>query len=322
MMMGMSTASELPRMPVRSASAHKGDAGRVVVVGGNVSAGGMMLGAPALSALGAMRAGCGLCTIVAPSRVLAGALGLCPSATGAELPVDDAGDVIPHEAAAVLDRVLEHASCAVIGPGLGQSFGAASMVLRAIQQEQVPIVLDADGLNAISTEPEGYRELRAAAVLTPHPGEFKRLCAAMGLTNNLGLAADRAQACMSMAQRLGRIVVLKGAGTVVSDGLNTWTCPAGHPCLATGGTGDVLAGVIAGLIAQFCPSGQEMLMRARVPQMPQNPARPLSLFHAACLGVLAHAQAGERWSTQNRASTGLLAHELPALIPGVIESLR
>ena len=102
-------------------------------------------------------------------------------------------------------------------------------------------------------------------LLTPHPGEFRRLCAGLSLKGDLGLAESRERACESLAQRLGRIVVLKGAGTVVSDGHRTWTCPSGHPCMATGGTGDVLTGTIASLIAQLCPSVDQMAMRAKVP---------------------------------------------------------
>jgi NAD(P)H-hydrate repair Nnr-like enzyme with NAD(P)H-hydrate dehydratase domain len=105
---------------------------------------------------------------------------------------------------------------------------------------------------------------------------------------------------------LGCIVVLKGAGTVVSDGINTWTCTRGHACLGTAGTGDVLAGVIAGLVAQHA----------------SGPARTLSLFDVARISVQAHAIAGEQWARTHDASAGLLAPELAELIPHELEELR
>ena len=175
--------------------------------------------------------------------------------------------------------------------------------MRAIQHDDRPVVLDADALNCMAHMPDLFRDFHAAAVLTPHPGEFRRLCAGLGLKGDLGLDASRERACEQLAQRLGRIVVLKGAGTVVSDGLRTWTCSAGHPCLATAGTGDVLTGVIAGLISQFVP-------------------HTLDLFDAARVGVWVHATAGEQWAATHDASAGLLAMELADLVPGVMESLR
>jgi len=105
---------------------------------------------------------------------------------------------------------------------------------------------------------------------------------------------------------VGCVVVLKGAGTVVSDGIRTWTCTHGHPCLATAGTGDVLAGLIGGLAAQFAPD-QEAGM---------------SLFDVARLGVQAHAIAGEEWARKHTAQAGLLARELADELPAVLEGMR
>ena len=313
--------ADLPRLPPRGRDTNKGSFGTVAAVGGSDDGHARMLGAPGLVAGAALRAGAGLAKLVVPETLLTAALTICPSATGIPIPVGAAG-IEPHEATAAIDRVIAGCTVLAVGPGLGVSPGAQAAVLRAIQQEERALVLDADGINCLGRIPEFMRDFRAAAVLTPHPGEFKRLCGAMGLPNELGLAQSRENACRQMAQRLGRIVVLKGAGTVVTDGIRTWTCPAGHPCMATGGTGDVLTGVIAGIIAQFCPTTEQMLLRARAPQMPADPGRPLDLFDAARLGVFVHALAGEMWADEEQAQAGLLAADLLSLIPRAMESVR
>lgn len=314
---------DLPRLPVRPRDGHKGTFGTVGVVGGCCEGTVRMIGAPALAALAALRAGAGLAKLVMPGPILSEGLTICPSATGVPLGTDEAtGEIIAHEAASTLDRVMESVTVLVVGPGMGASEGARAATLRVIQQEEHPVVVDADALNALARMPELFRDFHAAAVLTPHPGEFRRLCEGLGLKNACGLEQSREKACEQLAQRLGRVVVLKGAGTVVSDGLRTWTSAAGHPAMATGGTGDVLAGVIAGLIAQFCPPPQRMLLMAKAPGMPVDPLRPLDLFDAARVGVWAHAAAGEAWARERGASAGLLAMELAEGVPGVMERLR
>jgi NAD(P)H-hydrate epimerase len=282
-----------------------------------------MIGAPVLSATAALRVGAGLAKLVMPEPVIDAALGMCWSATGVPLAVDElTGEIIAHEAAGTLDSVFESATVVAIGPGLGHWAGSRAATMRAIQQEELPVVVDADALNCLAATPEFVRDFRAAAVLTPHPGEFKRLCEGMGMKGDLGLAESREKACEQMAQRLGRVVVLKGEGTVVSDGLRTWVCTRGHPCMATGGTGDVLTGVIAGLIAQYCPRVGQMLMRAKAPAMPADPARPLDLYDAARVGVWIHAVAGEAWAAAHGASGGMLAAELAGMVPAIAEKLR
>ncbi|MBX3404661.1 MAG: NAD(P)H-hydrate dehydratase [Phycisphaeraceae bacterium] len=317
-----SPPNELPRLPRRAPDSHKGTAGTVAIVGGSCAGGTRMIGAPALSALGALRAGAGLAKLVMPAPILNEGLVLCPGATGIEIPCGEGGLFAPHVAAEVVDRALANCTCIAVGPGLGVSDGACAAVLRAVQNEERPLVLDADGINALARIPEFLRDFRAAAVLTPHPGEFRTLVGAMGMKGDLGLSQSRELACEQLAQRLGRVVVLKGRGTVVSDGLRTWTCTAGHPCLATAGTGDVLTGVIAAVIAHFVPPMDQLLLRAKFAQMPADAAQPLDLFDAARLAVWAHARAGETWAANTGAEAGLLATELAGLIPAALEELR
>jgi len=276
-----------------------------------------MIGAPALAALGALRAGAGLAVVLAPEPVLGAVLTIAPSATGAVLPTDETGAIIAHSGAQTLDRVLDRSDVLAIGPGLGSGQSVEQLVLRAVSQTRVPVVVDADALNALARTPTFDKDFHANAVLTPHPGEFARLAAVLGIAEDPTDPATRPEAAQALARRLGAVVVLKGAGTVVSDGQRVWTCRAGHPCLATAGTGDVLTGVIAGVIAQYGPrSGQ-----SHQPAKLENPAG-LDLFDAARAGVLAHALAGERWAAEHKASAGLLAGELAALIPLACESIR
>lgn len=307
-------AVPLPQLPRRDPKGHKGTFGTVAVVGGCAGEAAHMLGAPALVARGAIRAGAGLARLIAPQPLLDLLLLAAPFATGIPMPVDEGGRIVAHEATAILDRVSRESRCLAIGPGLGVGDGPRAASLRAVQQDETLVVVDADAITNLAEIPELSRDFRAAAVLTPHPGEFRRIASSLRLAIEPRDDASRRAGAEALAQRLGCVVVLKGAGTVVSDGQRTWVCDRGHACLATGGTGDVLTGVIAGLIAQF--------VEIRVhPKLPPNPARPLDLFDAARLGVQAHALAGEAWAESRGVDAGLLPDELADHVPSVLASL-
>ncbi|MEX2218446.1 MAG: NAD(P)H-hydrate dehydratase [Phycisphaerales bacterium] len=312
----MRDESPLPRLPARDPAGHKGTFGTVVVVGGRAGPDVRMIGAPALVATGALRAGAGLARIAAPEPVLSAAIVLCPGATGVPIAVDERGEMLAHEASRVIDEQVGSCRCLVVGPGLGRGEGPSAAALRAVQQEEAPVVVDADALSALAEVPALHRDFRAAAVVTPHPGEYRRLAGSLNIRRDAVDAGERPAAAEELAQRLGCIVVLKGAGTVVSDGQRTWVCRAGGPMLATGGTGDVLAGVIAGVVAQFVEAG--VVPEGRRPA----PPRPLDLYDAARAAVEAHAWAGERWAETHSASGGLLAQELAECVPWAIERLR
>ena len=289
--------------PARSLRA-QGNGGQVGDAPGDAT----MIGGPALSAIAALRAGAGLARLLMPQPILAAGLVIAPSATGLALPVDDRGAVVPHLAAEVFERALESCDCLAIGPGLGVSRPAEALALRAVGQSSCPVVVDADALNNLTNVRELHRDFKASAILTPHPGEFARLAKAMGITADAASDASRPGAAEQLAQRLGCIVVLKGARTIVSDGVQTWTNDAADAALATAGTGDVLTGLIAGLVAQFGPN--------------QRSATGVSLFDLARIGVAAHATAAARWRDGHRASAGLLAIELADELPAALESLR
>jgi len=301
----------LPPLPARPDDGHKGTFGTVAIVGG---AAGMhhvdefeptMLGAPALSAMGAIRAGCGLVKIAAPAPIIEHVLTLAPFDTGFGLEVDHTRTIIAAHAAPVLDELCVSCSVVVAGMGMGPTHATGQIVTRLLAKEDCPVVIDADGLNALCDLPGFDRDLRASAIFTPHPGEAKRLLAALSIeANPAGNESQRIDACTRLAQRLGCVVVLKGKGTVVSDGHRVWVCERGSPALAAGGTGDVLAGVIASIIAQT------------------RDAKGFDLLLAACVGVQAHAIAGERWSNAHHSDGGLIASELTELLPSVLDELR
>ena len=309
----------LPILPARPLDGHKGTFGSVGIVGGcarvqmddtpDDHTPAVMLGAPALAAMGAIRAGCGLVKIAVPTPIMEAVLTLAPFATGFGIEVDEQRAMIPSQAAAITNELVRTTQALIVGPGLGSGPEIDRLMARLITQEDTPMVVDADALNALSRIPAFAGDVRATMILTPHPGEARRLMDALKLHGNPdGDDHQRAKACIALAQRIGCIVVLKGRGTVVSDGHRVWTCSCGHPAMGVGGTGDVLSGVIGSLVAQT---------RA-------NPAthQAIDLFTASTIGVQAHAMAGERWADQHHASGGMIASELADECVGAIESLR
>lgn len=310
----------LPPLPMRPLAGHKGTFGTVCVVGGQGAAPHVMLGGPAFSALAALRAGAGLALLAVPAPLMAAALSVAPSATGLALPVDEDGVLQPSACAELLDAALPRIACLAIGPGLGTGEGTRQMVLRLVTLEECPMVIDADALNALAQTVELQRDFRACAILTPHPGEFQRLAAALAISADPVAEASRPDAAAQLSRRLGCVTVLKGHRTVVSDGLRTWTCAAGGPALATAGSGDVLTGVVASFVAQF--------HRARSAQQGGSPAAgealaaaALSLYDCARLAVEVHARAGDAWSRRHGAA-GMLATDLISELPDVLNAMR
>ncbi len=295
----------LPSLPPRPLDGHKGTFGTVCVVGGQANTPHVMIGGPAFTPTAALRAGAGLAVLAVPAPLVPAALTIAPSATGLALPTDADGNLVPSLVAALLDTHLPKYDCLAVGPGLGDGSAQQQIVMRLVGGEQPAMVIDADALNALAGVAQFQHDFRVPAVLTPHPGEYVRLARALGIEDDPVNPAARPGAAESLAQRLGCVVVLKGAGTVVSDGLNTWTNTTGNPALATAGTGDVLTGVIAGLVAQYA-SGR---------------GGPLSLYDCARLGVYAHGLAADQWR-DDHADASLLAEDLLRYLPDAIATLR
>lgn len=310
----------LPPLPPRDPAGHKGTFGTALIIGGCARPETRMFGAPALTARAALRAGAGLAKLLCPEPVLTDAIALCPSATGRALPTNDTDhDLVPHLAAEMFDQAAPDADVIAIGPGLGLSEPARALTLRVLNQPDIPVVADADALSLLASTPALHLDLLAPAVLTPHPGEYRRLAETLKINLDPTDPEQREAAAEALAQRLGCVAVLKGANTVVSDGLRTWTCSRGHPCLATAGTGDVLTGVITGLIAQFVATGPRAIGGI---EMPRPASKPLDLYDAARLAVQAHALAGELWTDHAAADAGMLAHELADTLPTVLTAMR
>lgn len=309
--------SELPTFPPRPEHGHKGTFGTVCVVGGRADDQRIMVGGPALSALGALRSGCGLAVLAVPTPIMAAALVIAPSATGLALPVDEDGSIKPSDAAQVLDRHMNQFQCIALGPGLGTTTAAQQVVVRLIAQDQAPLVIDADALNCLADLPDFHRDLRAQAVLTPHPGEYKRLATALGIKHDPINPGSRETAAQELARRLGCVVVLKGHHTIISDGMNTHINQTGNVALASGGTGDVLTGMIAGIIAQFfkTPLGSGARQVSALQQ------GGLSLMDCARLAVHAHGLAADLWA-QAHGDAGMLATDLLSHIPAALKVMR
>ncbi len=285
----------LPQLPIRAEDGHKGTFGSVCVIGGQRSEdGAIMLGAPTLTANAAMRSGCGKVMLAMPQQLLQTGLSMVPVATGIELPVDEVGRLIPSAAIEAIDRHAAGCRALAIGPGFGSDWPQQQIIATLITKEDRPIILDADGLNALSKLPSGQLELRAPVIMTPHVGEFKRLAESVGIKEE---SAD------ALAQAYGCIVVLKSETTEISDGVQTARIKDGSVVLATGGSGDVLTGIIAGILAQYGMDGVERL------------------FDAAVLGVHIHAVAGEAFAQKN-GNAGMLATDLLERIPSAIATLR
>lgn len=232
----------IPNLPPRPTNAHKGTFGKLLVVGGSRG----MIGAPSLAANAALRSGAGLLRVAVPEGVQLSVAGLSPCATTIPLAQDGQG-LISTDAVNQILTALDENDCLAIGPGLGQSVALQGVMASIIENCQLPTVIDADGLNNLAALRGIGSQLNANTVLTPHPGEMKRLW--QGWLRE-DMPSDRRRQALMLAQQCGAVVVLKGAGTVVTDGKRIYVNTTGNGGMATAGTGDVLTGMIVALLAQ------------------------------------------------------------------------
>ncbi len=280
-------------LPPRPPGAHKGTFGRVLVVGGSQR----YIGAPRLAAMGALRVGAGLVTLACGQSVYPVVAAGVSEPTFLPLPEHE-GQLSGHSVLPLLAAVDEGAQVLLVGPGLGQGGyvqGFLGELLDALRSRPITLVLDADGLNNLASLRDWPQRLPRGAIITPHPGEMSRLC---GLSVE-EVQAHRVRVAREYACLWGVVLVLKGAHTVVAspDG-RARISPFVNPGLASGGTGDVLAGAIAGLAAQG-----------------------LSPFDAASLGVYLHGLAGEL-VREELGDAGMVAGDLLLALPRAIKSLR
>jgi ADP-dependent NAD(P)H-hydrate dehydratase / NAD(P)H-hydrate epimerase len=292
-------AALLPERPPRG---NKGTFGKVLAIAGSLD----YAGAALLVCRAAGRAGAGLVTLAVPESLQPLFAAKVVEATTMALPEDDVEEVDPEPAIA---RILDHDHDAIIlGPGLRPGLTTAELVRMLLQAPEhdpapPPLVLDAEALRSMATLGAWWSGSLRPCVLTPHPGEFRRLRTGAGVEGDADgdLSTDddaRRKAATAAAQAWGQVVVLKGANTVIAEPDGTVTvAPFENPALASGGTGDVLSGVIGGLLAQGLPPGP-----------------------AARLGVFLHGTAGDM-ARDRFGDAGVLASDLPDSIPLVRKRL-
>jgi hydroxyethylthiazole kinase-like uncharacterized protein yjeF len=283
-------APDAVRLPPRPAGGHKGTFGTVVTVAGSRG----FTGAAYLAATAAARAGAGMVRLVVAESIYPILAAKCTEVMAGPAPEATPG-ALGGAAFAQIADLLQAARAAVIGPGLGRDPATWGLISDLAAEARVPLVLDADALNALAERRTLLENLRADRVLTPHPGEMSRLTGRPVPE----IQGDRRRVAVVSAREWGAVVVLKGARTLVAapDG-RLAEDPHEVPALATGGTGDVLAGLIGGLLAQG--------------------AAP---FEAAVTGVYVHAEAGRRLAAR-MGDSGLLASDLLTEVPLVMKALR
>jgi ADP-dependent NAD(P)H-hydrate dehydratase len=271
----------LPALAPRPLDSNKGSFGRVLVIAGSRG----MSGAAVLCGSAALRGGAGLVRVAVPAGILPIVAAGNPCYMTAPLAEDEEGR-FSSEAIADLIHLAAGFTILAVGPGLGRSAGLTFLV-SALLRTSLPLVLDADGLNALDKQTDRLRGRTAPLVLTPHPGEFARL---VGLTIP-DVLARREELAGQFAAEHGLVVVLKGHGTLVTDGKRLYRNPTGNPGMATAGSGDVLTGLIAALMGQG-----------------------LEAFAAAQLGVWLHGRAGDL-ARDDLGEPSLIASDLLQYLP-------
>ncbi|MBE9482421.1 MAG: NAD(P)H-hydrate dehydratase [Chloroflexi bacterium] len=280
-------------LPKRPLEANKGSFGRVLVAAGSIN----YIGAAYLACSGAIRVGTGLVTLATATSLQPILASKLTEVTYLPLPESHSGIISP-QAARLIHQQFKYYNVLLLGCGLGQSQSAIGFIRAVLFRSKAALpslVLDADALNTLAKIPNWWQQVTSDAILTPHPGEMARL---------VGVSVDEVQSDrLGIAKRAAaewhKTVVLKGAYTVIAspDG-QVKISPIANPGLASAGTGDVLTGAIAGLVAQG-----------------------LSLFDAAALGVYLHGEAGEMVKGR-LGDTGMIASDLLPALPLVIKQLK
>jgi len=273
----------------RAADAHKGQFGHVLVVAGSRG----MTGAACLAGKAALRAGAGLVTIALPESQQPVVASRVVEAMTLPLPETPDGTLAFAAKEQLLDRAAR-CSTVALGPGLSTHPETQELAREVVLNSTVPCVLDADGLNAFAGTAERLKYARGPLVITPHSGEMARL---------LGTSAQKVQSeRLAIAEQTARdwdcVTVLKGARTIAAGAAGTFINPSGNPGMATGGSGDVLTGVIAGLLAQG-----------------------LDPLHAAAAGVFVHGTAGDA-ACRDKGQRGLIAGDIIRMLPEVLKQLE
>lgn len=287
MSINLDTVTQLPALKLRPAESNKGSFGRVLVVAGSRG----MSGAAVLSASAALRGGAGLVKLAVPEGILSIVAVANPCYLTAPLPQDEHGQ-LADSAESELLSLAQANDVLALGPGLGRSGSITALVSSMLATVPIPIVLDADGLNALQHHTECLKRRSAPLILTPHPGEFARLLDSDVAT----VQSQRQDLAVRFAAEHGLVLVLKGHGTIVTDGHRVYRNTTGNAAMATGGTGDVLTGLIAALLGQ-----------------------KLEPFAAAQLGVHIHGLAGDM-ARDDLGEVSVIASDLLDYLPRALRS--
>lgn len=272
----------LPSLPKRKPDSHKGDFGRALLIGGSRG----MAGAIGLSGLSTLRSGAGLVKLAVPDVCLDVVASFEPCYMTIPLPCDSQGR-LSFQAKDTLREHLENATCVALGPGIGRSDDLNQLVKWLYRNCAKPMVIDADALNALATRERPLAEPGGPRILTPHPGEFARISQDQGHSTWL----QQARKAEALAAEFGVVIVLKGHRSLITDGPRSVRNNTGNPGMATGGSGDVLTGIITALICQG-----------------------LTPFDAAHLGCHVHGAAGDLAITK-WGEVSLIARDMLRFLP-------
>jgi ADP-dependent NAD(P)H-hydrate dehydratase len=283
---GVAIVTELPKLAPRRADSNKGAFGRVLVLAGSRG----MAGAGVLCASAALRAGAGLVRLAVPRELLPIVAVANPCVMTAGLAQDDGGH-FGRDAETEALALAQTSDVVALGPGLGRNAALTELAAQFLAKCAKPIVLDADALNNLADDPVALRQHAGPVIITPHPGEFARLLH----TDVAAVQANRRAHAVQFAHEAHLIVVLKGHGTLVTDGQRLYVNSTGNPGMATAGSGDVLTGVIAALLGQG-----------------------LDPFAAAQLGVHLHGLAGDL-GRDVMGEVSLIATDLIDYLPAAIQ---
>lgn len=280
------------RIPERKPFGHKGSYGFVLCVGGSYG----MSGAIALCSRAALITGAGLVRNAVPRSILDTVASFTPEVMNVPLPESKSGR-ISLDAFDEIVRLSQQATVVALGPGLGRSLGLTALVAKLYKTLDKPMIVDADALNALAEK--GFEPPGIPRILTPHPGEFKRLLGDQAALDPEDASAQslekRSKIVRAFAKRTQCVTVLKGHRTLISDGESVAVNETGNPGMGTGGSGDVLTGMIAGLLAQHF-----------------NP------FHAAVLGVHLHGKAGD-FAAEKLGQESVIASAIIEHIPQALQ---
>ncbi len=268
-------------LPKRKAESHKGDYGRILLLCGSVG----YTGAAALSAQGALRCGAGVVYLAVPQSIYS--VMSVKLTEPVIVPLPDADGKISRKAPVKIKSILPRMDAVLIGPGLGQGEGVYSAVKEILQTYQGPVIVDADGINVLSRHKDIVRDRKAPTLLTPHWGEFCGICDS--------ISGNRQWDAQTLAADLDATILLKGNKTLVCDRFRCFVNTTGNPGMATGGSGDVLAGMITAFAGQG-----------------------IDLTEAAALGAYLHGAAGDICA-EELGEYAMLPSDMLAVLPRLLK---